>query len=163
MGRDGPGAKQQVEAALLAIGGLLTFGLAGARPLAIGWATVDFDRAVAELAAAFGLTVEHFEPSSRSETLGCACRVAPGVLSGGASLAILEPDTEGRLAASLARLNEGPTVIWVGLDKPAAAAKTLETAGLVLAAEQGGPFGPERLIVDGRWQGFQGLLVEAPD
>lgn len=52
-------------------------------------------------------------PAPRSMALGCVCRVATGVLFDGGSLALLEPDTEGRLAASLARLGEGPTVAWL--------------------------------------------------
>ncbi len=93
------------------------------RPIALGWATVDLDRAAAELAAELGLAVAAFLPAADSIVLGARCRVADGVLPGGARLAILEPRTEGRLAAALARHGEGPSVTWaqlVGRSQPTA-------------------------------------------
>ena len=144
------------------------------RPIAIGWATVELGRAVAELSSAFGLPTTHFEPAPRSMTLGCACLVARGVLPGGAALAVLEPDIEGRLAGVLARLGEGPAVTWLRADEPDAAdrlpgsdappsdAAALRAAGFVLAAERDGPFGPERLIVDETTYGPYRLLLGRP-
>ena len=48
--------------------------------VAVGWATVDLDRAAAELAGALGLTPDVFVPADDSIVLGAACRVATGVL-----------------------------------------------------------------------------------
>ena len=91
--------------------------------------------------------------------LGCVCRVAAGILPAGGSLVLLEPDTEGRLAASLARLGEGPSVTWLRAGDPPAAVEALRTAGFAVSAERDGPLGPERLIVDGPVHGPHRLLV----
>jgi hypothetical protein len=100
---------------------------ARARAIAIGWATVDLERAE----AAFGLDFEDAPPDG---LLGAKVRVA--ARDDGPALVLLEPDTEGLLAASLARLGEGPLAVWfeVGIDDG-----RLERAG-------SGPFGSERLI-----------------
>jgi hypothetical protein len=151
--------RDRVEAALLAAAGSSTSRLAGARPIAVGWATVDVDRAVVDLAAAFGLGPERFRPTARSIALGCVGRVARGVLLDGGSLALLEPDSEGRLAASLARLGEGPIVTWLLAPEPKTSVEALRTAGFTLSAERSGPFGLERLVVDGSRHGPHRLLV----
>jgi hypothetical protein len=131
------------------------------RPIAIGWATVELDRATVELAYALGLSggEDAFRSASRSAALGCACRVAAGALPNGGSLVALEPDTEGRLAGTLARRGEGPSVAWLAPEQPAAALEALRAAGFTLRAEQDGPFGPERLIVGGATNGSHQLLV----
>jgi hypothetical protein len=126
-------------------GGQLRAGLAMARahpafartgrPSAIGWATVELDRAARELAAGLGLTPEAFCPAGDSVALGARCRVAIDALPGGLALAILEPATEGRLAGYLARHGEGPAVIWFAADDAAAAD---------VPGTSPGPFGPER-------------------
>lgn len=152
-------SREQVEAALLAVAGSPTSRVAGARPVAIGWATVELDRSAVELGRAFGLRPERFEPAPRSVVLGCACRVARGVLHDDQSLVLLEPDTEGRLAASLARLGEGPTVVWLRAEEPTTAIAALRAAGFLASAERDGPFGPERLILDGPVHGPHRLLV----
>jgi hypothetical protein len=119
-----------------------------ARPVAIGWATVELDRATSELARALGLPLgpEAFRPAPRSAILGGACRVAADVLPDGGSLVVLEPDTDSRLAGSLARLDEGPVAAWFVADAPGGALDGSRKAGLTLTAEQDGPFGPERLV-----------------
>lgn len=124
--------------------------LLDARPLAIGWATVELDRATSELARALGLPGgERFAAAARSETLGGAARVASGVLPDGGSLVVLEPDTEGRLAGSLARLGEGPVAAWLAVNDAGRGLAALRRAGLTVSSERAGPFGPERLILDG--------------
>jgi hypothetical protein len=140
------GTLERIEAALAAA--------SEDRPaLALGWATVELDRAAAELAAELGTVAAAFVPAADSVVLGARCRVAYGVLSGGRPLAILEPRTEGRLAGRLARLGEGPAAIWsraaearLGRRQPASA--------------QPGPFGPERLLSGGPLQGPFSLLIE---
>lgn len=94
---------------------------------AIGWSTVDLDRAERDLGLAF-------RDAAPDAILGARSRVATGVLA--VPLVLLEPATEGRLAASLARLGEAPVVTWL--------------AGAIPAAGQAGPpspgpFGEERL------------------
>jgi hypothetical protein len=148
-----------VQSALLAATAMPASRVAHARPIAVGWATVDLDRAATDLAAAFDLGVERFRPAARSVALGCACRIAGGVLPGGGSLVLLEPDTEGRLAASLARLGEGPTVSWLLAEEPMTSAEVLRAAGFAVSAERDGPFGPERLIVVAPLHGPHWLLV----
>jgi hypothetical protein len=103
------------------------------RPHAIGWATVELDRAARELATDLGFAPDAFAPAADSLALGARCRVAPDALPDGLALAILEPATEGRLAAMLARHGEGPAVVWFASDD----------ASPDLAASPG-PFGPER-------------------
>ena len=152
---------ERIEAAILAAEGAALSRVAGARPIAIGWATVELDRAAAELAVAFGVGADAFEPVPRSPALGCACRVATGILAEGLSLALVEPDTEGRLAASLARLGEGPRVAWLQAEEPATAADALRAAGFAASAERDGPFGPECLVVDGADHGPSWLLLGA--
>jgi hypothetical protein len=120
-----------------------------ARAVAIGWATVELDRATEELAAALGLDSDaSFRVAPRSDTLGATARIATGVLPGGGSLVALEPDTEGRLAASLARHDEGPVAIWLSV-LPAAepAVDASHAANRAVSPERDGPFGRERLIV----------------
>jgi hypothetical protein len=114
--------------------------------LAVGWATVDSERAVAELA-------EHgpFEAATDEAILGARCVVDRR--DAGVRLAILEPNTEGRLAATLARHDEGPAVLWVAGPSP---------QDLRLSTPADGPFGPERLVLGGTLGGRHLLVVERP-
>ena len=121
-----------------------------ARPSALGWATVELDRAARDLAAELGLAVDAFAPAAGSLALGARCRVAHGAIGGYVALAILEPATEGRLAAMLARLGEGPAVVWLVADDIAAADGPAATPG---------PFGWERLVPGGPIRGLRWLLV----
>jgi hypothetical protein len=117
---------------------------------------VELDRAAVELAGAFGLQVDAFTPAADSVALGARCRVARRALPGGVALAILEPATEGRLAAILARHGEGPAAIWF------VTADTLATAELASSpgpAAEAGPFGPERLLPGDASPGLRRLLI----
>lgn len=121
------------------------------RAFAVGWATVDLDRAAAELAPALGLASDGFILAPDSWLLGARCRVASGVLEGDRSAVILEPATEGRLAGALARRDEGPCVVWL-------AGATDDR--WMTSDPHGGPFGSERLILNGpRWGPFR-LLAQ---
>ena len=123
------------------------------RPVAVGWATVELDRAAAELAGFLGLAPDAFVPEA-SIVLGARCRVATGVLPDGLSLAILEPITEGRLAARLARLGEGPAAVW---------SRRAPDSRVAAGAARPGPFGRERLAPGGPVQGpYRLLIVDAP-
>ncbi len=78
--------------------------------LGLGWGTVDLDRAADELATEAGLDGTLARPAPDDEALGAMARrldLADG------PLLLLEPRTEGRLAASLARYGEGPVAIYL--------------------------------------------------
>lgn len=123
--------------------------------VAIGWATVELDRAARELGPRFRAGVV-FGSVPGSEILGARCRSARIVVDGvGLALVLLEPTTEGRLAAFLARSGEGWAATWFrsadagagddaddhpGRDPDAGAGIPRE------GAWRPGPFGPERLV-----------------
>jgi hypothetical protein len=132
------------------------------RATAVGWATVELDRAVAELRVAFRIPSERFAVAHDSASLGARCLVAPDVLPGGASLVVLEPNSEGRLAATLARHDEGPVAVWLTVEDLADIVRTLRRAATHLSPPQAGPFGTERLILDGPVHGPHSLLVQRP-
>jgi hypothetical protein len=120
------------------------------RLVAIGWATVELDRAQAQLSRALDVDGNVFRRAADSAALGASCRVAEGLLDG-VDLAVVEPSTEGRLAAHLARHGEGPTIAWLAdpsrSDEPHAAGTD-------------GPFGAERFL-PARGDGLVRLLVAA--
>jgi hypothetical protein len=68
----------------------------------------------------------------------------------GEPLVLLEPSTEGLLAATLARHGEGPAVTYlVAAEDPST---RLREAGLGISAPAGSPLGRGRLILGGdRW------------
>ena len=98
----------QLLAGLGALGAL--GGSIGApRLVAIGWATVDLERTVAELG-----TLDA-RPTDHDDLLGArALRMDAGPVT----LLLLEPSTEGRLAAALARRGEGMVALYVAADGP---------------------------------------------
>jgi len=105
-------------------------------PLAVGWATVDTDRAAEELTAA-GIIDPPGVPVERFAVLG-----ASGLRSDdsafGVPVVLLEPLEEGRLAATLARHGEGPCAVVIGPPDGG-------PAGLVA----GGPVSGPHLLVHG--------------
>jgi len=103
----------------------------------VGWATVDLERGLSELATALGIAREAFVEAPLSVALGARCLVARGALGGGVAVVLLEPSPEGRLARRLARHDEGPAVIWHG-------AAGVTHPGDSPAPATPGPFGPER-------------------
>jgi hypothetical protein len=121
---------------------------------ALGWATVDLERAVSELAGELGVATGLFAEAPGSVTLGARCLVAPAVLPEGRSLVLLEPATEGRLATTLARLDEGPSVAWYTVE--------VDRAGMSRGAARAGPFGPERLVPGDPDHGPHRFLLERP-
>ena len=68
--------------------GALAGGPSPQRVVALGWATVDLDRAATELASELGFSVAEFLWAPDSIVLGARCRMAGGILPGGAGLAI---------------------------------------------------------------------------
>ncbi len=110
---------------------------------AVGWSTVDFDRAAAQL----GVDVV---PAPDDAALGAVCRVAIG--GDGPAFILLEPSTEGRLAAALARHGEGPIATWWDVDPDADPAADHAADGPLLPTADG-PLGPARLLRDGARDG----------
>ncbi len=113
---------------------------AGVRLLGVGWATVDLTRGASELAARLGLDPGGFRSSEEDGWLGAASLVAR---VGGSSLVVLEPITEGRVAAALARFGEGPVAVYLGLPGPASGTVRpgpLGAGSLVTGAPAWGPF-----------------------
>jgi len=130
---------------------------------AVGWATVDLDRAAADLAGLLAAGTV-FGPAPDSELLGARCRVAPLAAEAPGPLrpptaarfvVLLEPTTEGRLAATLARHGEGWCATWA-TDAPGRPAATSGSRSVV----RDGPFGRERLAIDGPVSGPHHLRVE---
>jgi hypothetical protein len=122
--------------------------------LAIGWATVDRERFLE------GLGPGPVERLARDPHLGAF--VVRHSLARPQAL-VLEPDTEGRLAASLARSGEGPAAIYVttqgGLD--AFVADTRRRSAPVSSVRPG-PFGPSVVLLDGPLWGPHVLVVGRP-
>lgn len=127
-----------------------------------GWATVELDRAEASFRVASGPasgpagSVAH--PATRAprydardELLGAVARVVR--TADQREVVLLEPFTEGRLAATLARHGEGFAALY--LIAGARAAGQARAAGFVLSSIGRGPFGPQRLVLEGpRWGPF---------
>lgn len=130
----------------------------------VGWATVDLDRAEAELGpwldpitAARAVIGEVPEPHLGART---RIRRSPGLP--GEVLVLAEPVAEGRLAASLARDGEGPCAMYLepaeGLTAWLAAAAT---RGIVTSTLRPGPLGPSVLLA-GAPSGPHLIVVDRP-
>ena len=108
----------------------------------IGWATVELDRAARELSGA-----GPFSPAARDASLGASARRSPLRQSGSLepahpAIVLLEPDTEGLLAAALARFGEGVLAVYLG---PLDRADVDDTPRL--GPPRSGPLGPARLVI----------------
>jgi hypothetical protein len=112
----------------------------------------NLDRAVSELTRDLGLPADSFTEAVDSVTLGARGRVAPAAIDGETAVVILEPSTEGRLAAFLARHGEGPAAIWFLADGGAIGEVWVDRLG---------PFGPERLAPGGPVEDVLRFLVLA--
>ena len=127
--------------------------------IAVGWTTVELARTEASILEAAAEAVGPFEDAPGDEVIGAHVRVAalrlPSIPTV-RTIAILEPSTEGLLAASLARLGEGPAVVWLARD----AAAGTSADGAATSAPGAGPFGPERLLLGGERDGRPVLVVD---
>lgn len=145
--------------------------------VAIGWATVELDRAVDELA---GLLEPggRFVPAAGSSLLGASALLAYARAADPVhephrldrlAIVLLEPSTEGRIAAGLARHGEGWLATWTAQDGghaigTGASGEFLEPAAGTAphwSAQREGPLGPERLRLGGPIWGPHRLLVQA--
>jgi hypothetical protein len=127
-----------------------------------GWATVELDRAEVEVAAALAELHDLREPRAEDapdeRVLGARCRLLR--YADDRDMLLLEPSTEGRLAAALARYGEGSVALHLLVD--GGAPERARRAGFRLTSEGHGPFGPERLVIVGpRWGPF--LLLAGLD
>ena len=114
----------------------------------VGWGTIELERAVRSARRTGGAPVTPV-PAPDDEHLGGRCVVIRPEGSDEVVI-LLEPFTEGLLAAALARHGEGLVVTYVLSDHDASA--RLRAAGIGLSAEAGGPLGPGRLVLGGdRW------------
>lgn len=114
-------------------------------------ATVELERALRALGVPAGRAADAVE----DRLLGARVVVLPG------GLALAEPSTEGRLAASLARHGEG--TVGQYLEAPASwdgVARRAAAAGRTLSRPAAGPLGREVLVLGGPVAGPHVLLVE---
>ena len=111
--------------------------------LAIGWATVDRERFVS------GLGLGTVEQLPDDPHLG-AYVVRHG-LTRPATL-VIEPSTEGRLSATLARSGEGPTALYLelGTDGVKAFAADHRPGAVQVSTVRPGPLGPSVVLLGGR-------------
>jgi hypothetical protein len=122
-----------------------------------GHATIDLDAAESRLRERHAIRDVR---DADDELLGARCRIVS--TSARFAIVLLEPSTEGRLAAALAKYGQDQVSIYLrpiprGEDVLARAA----AAGLALSAAAEGPFGRQRLVAGGpRWGPFV-LIVEA--
>ncbi|HSL32309.1 MAG TPA: GNAT family N-acetyltransferase [Candidatus Limnocylindrales bacterium] len=122
------------------------------RPLARIRATVDAERAADEL----GLVPEGLPDDPH---LGAAVSLvrAPGE----SPIALVEPITEGRLAATLARHGEGEVGAYLeAVDGLVAARSAAVRAGVRVSRPASGPFGPSFLVLGGPAAGPHTILAE---
>ena len=111
----------------------------------IGWATVDRERFVAGLGAGGRSRSSPRRSASRGVRRSATGRPAGDVL-------VLEPDTEGRLAATLARSGEGPVAIYLRLGAAGSArfvAAAARARRRPVSTVQPGPLGPSVLLLGG--------------
>jgi len=134
--------------------------------LGLGWATVELDRAEAELDMWLGPPPPAVGEDAAAATggappgdgrdvavppvdehLGAHARLREAAGLPGSWTVLLEPSTEGRAAASLARDGEGPCALYLrpadGLDAWADAARE---RGVTVSGRRDGPFGAQVLL-----------------
>jgi hypothetical protein len=125
--------------------------------VAIGYATVDLDRAAEEARS----TIARAGPAEAADDplRGARCRLLTGTT--GPLIVLLEPYTEGPLSGALARFGEGPIVEYV--ITAAAPGARAAAAGIRLSSAADGPFGRSRLVVGGpRWGPYLIVLDDDP-
>ena len=131
---------------------------AAAAPLVLtglGWGTVELDRAEDELSMWLGpgpaAPPDGVTPDGDGhlpdEQLGARARLRASGGLPGAWTVLLEPSSEGRAAAALARDGEGPIALYLrpaaGLDAWLARAGA---SGVTAGSPRAGPFGPQVLL-----------------
>jgi hypothetical protein len=113
---DGARAIREAAAAIVRDAWRADAALRGARLTAILWATVELERAERELGVALAVPLRS-EAAARDPDLGATVQSSrPFGPPPEPSLLLVEPDTEGRLAALLARHGEGVLAVDVEVD-----------------------------------------------
>jgi hypothetical protein len=142
------------------------------RTLAEIWATVDLERALADLRsgagadawAGAGADVDPgvSDPSTTSEDRLLGARVLLLPPDGdGRRIALAEPSTEGRLAATLARHGEGRVGTYLEAPDDLDVVEELAAAANIpLGRSETGPFGRSVLVLGGLVGGSHIILVE---
>jgi hypothetical protein len=118
------------------------------RTVARGWATVELERAAAELGGSL-VDGTGFEAAEPSIALGARCLLGPAA-DGRGVIVLLEPDTEGRIARFLARHGEGWAATWLDGEDADDRRRMV-----VMDGPTPGPFGPERLERGLPWGPFR--------
>jgi hypothetical protein len=135
--------------------GWLGVAAADLRLLARIWATVELERALADLGVDPRRTVAALD----DRFLGARVVVVPAT-DEEPGVAVAEPSTEGRLAATLARHGEGPAGRYVVAPVNLAAVRELAAAaGVAISRPAVGPFGRSVLLLDGPATGPHVILV----
>ena len=133
----------------------------------IGWATVELERAAEDLATGFrrgGAPEPTWRIGVRDELLGAGAWTSAiaWALPGGDAwpeLVLLEPDTEGRLAAALARFDEGVAAVYLA---PRRGAPIEPADASRLGAVAAGPLGPQRIVLARPGWGPHVLVLARP-
>jgi hypothetical protein len=132
----------------------------GLRIVALGWATVDTERTVGDFRAALDATGDG-EPGEPDPLLGAHVRVLHDPRLPGGRVALLEPSTEGRLAATLARDGEGPCALYLAPpDSLDAWLGRARSGGVAGSRPDVGPFGRASLVLGGPVAGPHLLVVD---
>jgi hypothetical protein len=131
------------------------------RTVAEIWATVDLERALAQLRQG-ALGVSDPRAVLEDPLLGARVLLLPSDPDG-RRIALAEPSTEGRLAATLARHGEGRvgTYLAAPLDLDVVRARAA-AASIALSKPAIGPFGRSVLVLTGIVTGPHVILVERP-
>ena len=144
----GAGTAHEPELGWLAAAGRI-------RVLADIQSTVELERALASL----GADPQLAGAAALDGILGARVVL---VAAGGATVAVAEPSTEGRLAATLARHGEGFAGRYVLAPVALADARRIARAsGVLVSSAADGPFGRELLVLGGPVAGPHFLLVDA--
>lgn len=119
--------------------------------------TVELERALGEL----GRSPEDAAAARTDPHLGASVVVIEA--GDGTRIALAEPSTEGRLAASLARHDEGPVGRYAALatgESLDAFRRRATAAGIGLSRPADGPFGPSVLVLGSPITGPHLIVVE---
>jgi hypothetical protein len=139
---------------------------AGAKPaiLARLWATVDTDRAIADLISA-GPRGAVPRRLADDPLLGAAVTLLapPAGDPGAIPVAVVEPNTVGRLAATLARHGEGDAGRYVAAPAGLRSVRSRAAGlGIRVSRTESGPFGPSLLVLEWPVGGPHLLIVDLP-
>ena len=139
-------------------------GLEGADLAGIGWATVELERAAREVGTALGIAPGAWVPAPRDAVLGARAWSVLVPVDAGPTIVLLEPDTEGRLAATLVRFAEGVAAVYLRDQVVGDSASGFGPAATDIGASTvaQSALGPARLIPGAPAWGPHALLLEPP-